>query len=585
VSEPAGDRLDAFTLEIIKDKLAAAADEMGVVLARTSMSPIVYEVLDYACGLTDAAAQVVAQTNGLTLFTGTFRPQVESVIRKYGLDGMQPGDVYMTNDPYQGGTHTCDVCLVAPVFHEASVIAFAVSITHWIEIGGAVPGSISPSATEIYQEGLQFPCLRLQRDGRLNEAIVGMVEANVRLPQLALGDLNAGTAAVRIGEQRVVEVCQRYGAPALRDACDSILDQGERLARLELSKIPEGVYEAEDFIDGDGISEQPIQIRVRATLRDGTLVADFTGCAPQARGPVNCSTGALNSACKTVFRAITDPGGRHNDGCFRPFQVVIPPRTVFSAQRPAPVGWYYEGSAFATEILWKALAPVVPERLGAGSYASLCASYLVGTDGRTGELFVLAEPNDGGWGGGPDLDGESGLIATTDGDTYNFPVEVVEARFPVVVERYALNTEDRGGAGRRRGGLGLIREYRVTDPAGAAGYGSMGGWQRRPWGLFGGRPGTNNYLEYRLGARQERHGRVAHVDLACGDSVRIVTGCGGGFGDPREREPELVEADVRDGYVTLEDARTVYGVVIDAETEAVDGAATTKLRAHPLQDA
>jgi N-methylhydantoinase B len=573
--------LDPFTLEIVKDKLAAAADEMGVVLARTSMSPIVYEVLDYACGVTDPNAQVVAQTNGLTLFTGTFGPQVRSVIRKHGMDGMRPGDVYMTNDPYQGGTHKCDVCLVAPVFHDGQVVAFTVSITHWIEIGGAVPGSIPPDATEIYQEGLQFPCLRLQREGRLNPAIPEMIEANVRLPQLALGDLNAGTAAVHIGEQRVQEICERYGAGALREASESVLDQGERLALLELEKIPKGVYEAEDFIDGDGVSDEPIPIRVRVTVRDRRVIADFDGCAPQARGPINCSWGALSSACKTVFRAITAPGARHNDGHFRPFEVRVPPGTVFSAQRPAPVGWYYEGSAFATEIFWKALAPAVPEKLGAGSYVSLCASYLVGSDARTGELFVLAEPNDGGWGGSPKLDGESGLIATTDGDTYNFPVEVAEARFPVLVERYSLNTDDRGGAGKRRGGLGLIREYRITDPAGAVGFGSMGGWQRRPWGLAGGRPGTNNYLEYLRAGGRERHGRVARVELSEGDRVRIVTGCGGGYGEPREREPERVEADVRDGYVTLEDAREVYGVVLDRSTRVVDAEATAALRSAP----
>jgi N-methylhydantoinase B len=552
--------LDAFTLEIVKDKLVAAADEMGVVLARTSMSPIVYEVLDYACGVTDAKAQVVAQTNGLTLFTGTFGPQVESVILKYGLADMRPGDLYMTNDPYAGGTHKCDVCLVAPVFHEGELVAFTVSITHWIEIGGAVPGSIPPDATEIYQEGLQFPCLRLQRAGVLDRAIPEMIEANVRLPQLALGDLNAGTAAVRIGQQRVKEICERYDIGALRQACDAILEQGERLALLELEKIPEGVYEAEDFIDGDGISDDPIPIRAEVRVEGESLTADFTGCAPQTAGPVNCSWGALHSACKTVFRAITSPATRSNDGCFRPFTIVAPPGTVFTALPPAPVGWYYEGSAFATEILWKALAPAVPERLGAGSYMSLCAAYIVGSDTRTGELFVLGEPNDGGWGAGRELDGESGLIATTDGDTYNFPVEVAEARFPVLVERYCLNTEDRGGAGRRRGGLGLIREYRIVNPGGAVGYGSMGGWLRRPWGLAGGHAGTNNYLEYVRNGTHERYGRVPRVDLKQGDRVRIVTGCGGGYGDPRERERELVESDVLDGYVSVEDARDVYGL-------------------------
>ena len=199
---------DPFTIEIVKDKLAATADEMGVVLARTSMSPIVYEVLDFACGITDARARVVAQTNGLTLFTGTFGPQVQSIVDRVGLDGMREGDVFATNIPYNGGTHTCDVCLIKPIVFDSRVVAFAVSVTHWIEIGGAVPGSIPPDATEIYQEGLQFPGVRVYDAGRPNAAIFELIAANIRLPRTGIGDLNAGTAAISIGEQRVIEACE-----------------------------------------------------------------------------------------------------------------------------------------------------------------------------------------------------------------------------------------------------------------------------------------------------------------------------------------------------------------------------------------
>ncbi len=312
---------DAFTLEILKDKLHAAADEMAVVLARTSMSPIVYEVLDFACGITDRRAQVVAQTNGLTLFTGTFGPQVEATIRKFGIESMQAGDVYMTNNPYEGGTHTCDVCLVRPIFHDGELVAFAVAITHWIEIGGKVPGSISPDSTEIYQEGLQLPCIRLYRGGELNEEIADLIRANVRLPLVAMGDVNASAAATAIGEQRVVEACERYGVDALEIAFDAILDHGEQIARAELARIPNGTYVAEDVIDGDGLTDDLIPIRVAVTVTDDSLVADFTGTAPQTRGPVNCSTGALLSACKTVVRAITSPSARSNDGFFRPFEL------------------------------------------------------------------------------------------------------------------------------------------------------------------------------------------------------------------------------------------------------------------------
>jgi N-methylhydantoinase B len=572
------EQIDPFAVEILKDKLAATADEMGVVLARTSMSPIVYEVLDFACGLTDAQARVVAQTNGLTLFTGTFGPQVDSVIADYGLDGMRPGDVFATNVPYRGGTHTCDVCLVKPIFAAGRVVAFAVSITHWIDIGGSVPGSIPPDATDIYQEGLRLPGVRVYDAGRRNDAVVALIAANIRLPRTGIGDLNAGVAAVAIGERRLLEACERYGLDLVLASFERVLEHGEQTARAALRRIPNGVYRAEGVIDGDGVSGAHLPIVVAVTVGDDWVHADFTGCAPQAAGPVNCSTGALLSACKTVVRAITAPGARSNDGFFAPFSLTIPPATVFSAEPPASTGWYYEGAAFANDLLWKALAPACPDRLGAGSYTSLCCSYIVGRDAETDELFVLAEPNVGGWGGNPLADGESALIATTDGDTYNFPAEVVEARFPVLVERYELNVAARGGAGRRRGGFGVIREYRLRGGVDTSGYGSIGGAERRPWGLAGGQEGTTNYLEYVRDGTAERRGRIAHVPLDDGQLVRSVTGTGGGFGDPRDREPERVRDDVRDGYVTLQVAHEVYAVALDPETLEVDAAETARLR-------
>ena len=571
-------RFDPFTVEILKDKLAATADEMGVVLARTSMSPIVYEVLDFACGITDAQARVVAQTNGLTLFTGTFGPQVQSLIERHGLAGMHEGDAFATNVPYVGGTHTCDVCLVKPIVFDGHVVAFAVSITHWIEIGGAIAGSVPPDATEIYQEGLQLPGVRVLEAGRQNDAVVELIAANIRLPRTGIGDLNAGLAAVAIGERRVLEACERYGVELVLASFGRVLEHGEQTARAALRRVPNGVYGAEDVIDGDGVSGAHLPIVVEVTVGDDWIHADFTGCAPEAVGPVNCSTGALLSACKTVVRAITDPQARSNDGFFAPFSLTVPPGTVFSAQPPAPTGWYYEGAAAANDLFWKALAPVCSDRLGAGSYTSLCCSYIVGRDAGNDELFVLAEPNVGGWGGSALGDGESALIATTDGDTYNFPVEVVEARFPVLVERYELNTGAGGGAGRHRGGFGVVREYRVRGARDAYGYGSLGLSERRPWALAGGGEGTNNYLEYCRADRVERHGRVARVPLADGDLVRSVTATGGGFGDPRERPAERVREDVADGYVTVASARSDYSVALDPRTLALDADETARLR-------
>ena len=553
--------IDPFTQEIIKSKLLAISDEMSVVLARTSMSPIIYEVLDFACGLTDPDGQVIAQANGLTLFTGTFAAQVRSVTKKFGPERIKPGDIFMTNGPYDGGTHTCDIALIQPIFVDDQVVAFGVSITHWTEVGGKSPGSVSPDATEIYQEGLQFPIIHIVKQGELMEEIVEIIRVNVRLPLMSIGDLNAGIAACRIAEKRLQEMCQRYGLSSIQNAFGAMLNHGETMARAAIGHIPNGVYTAADIIDGDGIIDEDIPICVTITVEDESMIVDFTGCAPQRPGPINCAHGALMSACKTIFKAITGPQAPTNEGWFRPYEVIIPEGTIFSATRPAPTGWYYESTAHVTELIWMALATVLPERLSAGSYLSLCATYLGGFDDDSGEVWVQPEPNNGGWGASQDRDGASGLIATVDGDTYNYPVELVESKVPLLVEQYSLNTEDSGGDGQWRGGIGCIREYRTLN-SNTFLHASMGRNRVRPWGLNGGTEGTNNYVEIERpgGEDVEVVARVANVQLPKDTRVRIVTGRGGGYGDPKDRPAEQVREDVRDGYLTVEDAKQVYGL-------------------------
>lgn len=534
---------------------------MSVVLARTSMSPIIYEVLDFACGITDPDGQVIAQANGLTLFTGTFAAQVQSVTREFGPDRIKPGDIFMTNGPYDGGTHTCDIALIQPIFVNDEIVAFGISITHWTEVGGKSPGSVSPDATEIYQEGLQFPIIHIVKQGELVEEIVEIIRVNVRLPLMSIGDLNAGIAACRIAEKRVQEMCSRYGLPSIQRAFTTMLEHGEAMARAAIRQIPNGVYHAEDIIDGDGILDEDIPVCVKITVEDESMIVDFTGCAPQRPGPINCAHGALMSACKTVFKAITGPQAPTNEGWFRPYEVIIPEGTVFSATRPAPTGWYYESTSHVTELIWMALAPVLPERLSAGSYLSLCATYLGGIDDESGEVWVQPEPNNGGWGAGEGMDGANGLIGTVDGDTYNYPVELAESKVPLLVEQYSLNTQDSGGEGQWRGGIGCIREYRLLN-SNTFLHASMGRNRVRPWGLKGGTEGTNNYVEIERpnGEAVEVVSRVANVQLPKDTRVRIVTGRGGGYGDPKNRSSEQVRDDVVNGYMTREAAKEFYGV-------------------------
>ena len=568
--------VDGVTREIIRGKLLAVADEMGIVIAKTSMSPVIYEVLDFACGICDADGQLIVQTNGITLFTGTFAPQVRSIMRRHGAT-IRPGDVFMTNDPFEGGTHSCDIALIKPLFVDGRLFAFAISVAHWSEVGGAVPGSISPTATDIYQEGVRFPGIRVCRDDALIDDVIALIRENVRLPVQSLGDFNAGLAAVRIAETRLGEILARYGARAVKDTFDHILETSERLSRAAVAALPDGDYRAEDWIDGDGVTDERHRVMVAVGIRGDAITFDFTGTSPMVAGPINCAYGALDSAVKTVFKSLVDPQAPSNEGWFRPVSLVCPPGTVFTAEKPAPTGWYYEGSAHASELAWKALAEVAPERFSAGSYMSLAGTYFYGRDPDTGEVYVHIEPAIGGWGATATGDGTSALIATTDGDTYNYSVELFEAKFPLAIRRYALNVEDGAGAGRQRGGFGVIREFEVAG-AEAHTYASIGRSIEKPWGLHGGGEGSNNYMRIVSDGTVKRVARIPYHALKVGDRVAVVTGGGGGFGDPFIRPVEAVTADVADEYITVERARADYGVVI-AVDGSVDEPATAALRA------
>ncbi len=554
--------VDPVTQEIIEGKLMATVDEMGLVMARTSMSPVIYEILDFACGLLTADGELVAQMNGITLFTGTFGFQVRSLIDRFG-PRLVDGDILLSNDPYAGGTHSCDFAIVKPLFVGGRIIAYAINVAHYLDVGGSVPGSLAPNASSVFQEGLRLAGVRVVRAGIFDEDILHIVAENVRMPDIALGDLNAQIATVRVADRRVAELAEKYGVETVLDAFANLLDASEKQARAAIAALPDGRYEAADVIDGDGLNDDPIAIKVSVTIEGDRMIADFTGCPRAVAGPINCARGALQSAVKTIVKALVGPQAPSNEGWFRPLTVICPPGTIFTAEKPSPTGWYYEGSVHASELMWKALAPLKPERFSAGSYSSLCVVYISGKDAH-GEPFIHIEPQHGGWGATPTQDGAGAIIALTDGDTYNYSIEVIEARFPLRVRRYGFNVAGGVGAGRRRGGYGVVREYEILGQETTA-YGSFGRTKVAPWGMEGGSAGSVNVLEIaRNEGHVERHGRVAHLDLDRGDVVRIVSGGGGGWGDPALREPALVAEDVRNGFLTEADARALYGKARDA---------------------
>ncbi len=549
--------VDPVTQEIIEGKLAATVDEMGVVMARTSMSPVIYEVLDFACGLLTRDGQLVAQMNGITLFTGTFGTQVKSLLDLYG-DDLEDGDILLTNDPYSGGTHACDFAIVKPIFFEGRILAYAINVAHYLDVGGSVPGSLAPNAVSVFQEGLRLPGVKVARSDRFSGEVLRIIRENVRLPEIAIGDLTAQVATVRVAARRMSELARKYGSHVVEAAFDHLLSVSERQARAAIAALPDGTYEATDIVDGDGVTTDPIAVRVAVTIAGDRLTADFTGCPPAVAGPINCAAGALQSAVRTIFKALVAPQAPSNEGWFRPLTVIAPKGSIFTAEKPSPTGWYYEGSVHASELVWKALAKLMPERFSAGSYTSLCVVYIAGKD-AAGQPFIHIEPQHGGWGASRDGDGANALIALTDGDTYNYSVEVIEARFPLLVRRYALNVEGGSGAGRRRGGFGVIRDYEIVGD-GASAYCSFGRTDTPPWGVECGRSGSLNLLQVEEGGgKLSNFRREPHIALNRGDLVRIITGGGGGWGDPRAREQERVRRDVEDGYITEEVARSLYG--------------------------
>ena len=575
-AEPRGGA-DTITHEVLTGKLLATADEMAIVLARASMSPVVYEVLDFACGICDARGDLVAQTNGITIFTGTFSRQVGFIRARFG-DAMAPGDTFLTNDPFEGGTHACDFAVIRPVFFDGAIIGYGIAVAHLLDVGGAVAGSLPPDASSVFQEGLRLSGVRLTRDDRLIDDIVRIVVENVRLPHLALGDVNAELAAVRIAERRLQEAAAKYGAAALDATFRRLIEASEAQARAAIAALPDGDYHASDVIDGDGASDAPIHVEVTVRIRGDAIEADFTGSAAARAAPINCSRGGLVSAVKTVMKALVAPQEPSNEGWFRPLTVTAPGGTVFTAEKPSPTGWYYEAAAQASELVWKALAPIAPQRFTAGSYVSLCATYIAGS-GPDGP-FVHIEPQNGGWGATRERDGASGLIAITDGDTYNYSVELLEAKFPLLIRRYDYNVAGGVGAGRHRGGFGLLREYEIAADD-AVLYASFGRNRTRPWGAAGGGAGSLNGIDVLRDGTCHHLTRPPSFPLRRGDRVVIETGGGGGWGDPAERDPAAVARDVRDGLLSVADAAAAYGVVLDPATLTVDAVATAQQRGQP----
>ena len=553
--------MDSFTQELIQDSLTATSEEMFAAMARAAMSSVIYEVLDFGVAITDAEGNLASVGAGIPGFVGMLAPAVHAVLTRHSRPSIAPGDIFIANDPYEGGvSHANDVVLAMPVFFKGRLIAWTANKGHWVDIGGMTPGSMSPEATELFQEGLILPPLKLFEAGSPVEAIFEIIRANSRLPDQALGDLWAGVAALRLGERRLRELCGKYGRNTLVDAIRRYMDYGETMARNGLASLPEGEFRGSDRLD-DGR-----EIRALIRIGGGEMTIDLRDNPDQDDGPVNGTRDATLVGARAVFKSITLPEPWANAGCFRPLKVLTRPGSIFHARRPAAVGLYYENKMRSKDLILKTLAPHMSERLPAGHFSSICATVIRSqTPGGPDRTFV--EPQLGGWGAGHDRDGDSAQFSISHGDTFNCPVEVNESRNGIHVRRYALNQEA-AGAGRFRGGKGVELHYEIVERRGwvTAGYTRCA---VPPWGLAGGTDGTGNRIEIkRRGRALEVRAAFNHAELAQGDVVRIITGNGGGFGDPSRRSRERILQDLRNGYVSVREAVETYRVAPEVASAA-----------------
>lgn len=553
--------MEKFTLEIIQDTLVAAGDEMFQTLQRTSMSPIIYESLDYAVGITDANGELLAQGNGVTAFLAALDAVVKATKEKFNQVGdLKEGDVIIANTPYAGGgTHLSDVSVIYPVFYKNKLVAYTVNKAHWTELGGTFPGSVSTVATEIYQEGLHFPFIKIKSEGQLNTAIIDLIKANVRLPDSTLGDLFAGIAAAEVGAKRVISIIEKYGFQTFLKAKEDFLDYGERMCIEALKEIPNGIYKGTSIIEDNGFNEGPFPIKAKITVSNSEFIVDFNGSHPQVKGATNLAFSGLITGCRSLFKAITTPRMDANGGAFRPMKVLCEPGTIVSAQAPSAVSIYYEVLISAIDLVWKILAPIIPTKLPAGHLRSVCATFISGVHPDTKQFFIQAEPLAGGWGASANHDGNRGQLSCGSGESYNIPIEIREMRYGIQVEQYAFHNEG-GGYGEFQGGNGQYLDYKITAEE-AYVTAAFHGEKTKTWGMNGGHEGSYNYfMILRKDGAEERHSLGTNIRLKKGDIVRCVTATGGGYGSPKNRSVDQVLLDLKNGYITEEQANEHYDI-------------------------
>ncbi|MEM7273363.1 MAG: hydantoinase B/oxoprolinase family protein [Actinomycetota bacterium] len=550
--------INPATIEIIRNALTSAADEMNATLIRSAYTPIIYEMKDCSVALLDADHRVLGQSAGLPIFLGNLEACTLAIEAQFGREVWRPGDVWIMNDPYITGTHLHDMTVMEPIFSRDEVLlGFATSRAHWLDVGSKDPGGTIDSI-DVFQEGLRLAPVKVVDGGQQVESLTQAIGRNSRFFHGAVGDLGAQIACCHTGARRLPEIFERFGTETVLTARDEIFRQSEALERAFIASIPDGDYRAEGTIDNDGIGDEPIGVRVTVTIHGENMLVDLTETDDARPGPVNCGATQAIAAARVAYKLLVDPDSPPNGGSFRTLSVEVREGSMVGAVEPFPVEWYFTPLGLLIDLVVKALSDVIPERAAAASYGDSMVIFVSGVDPETKQPWLHVEPTVGGWGAWNGSDGQDALINNVNGSLKDMPIEVLETKFPLRVRHYGYRT-DSSGHGEFRGGVGVSREFELLTDA------TISTWFERSdtpaWGLAGGGDATGPDVVINPGTENERHAlKSANVALKAGDVVRTMTGGGGGFGDPKDRDRDALRTDIATGVISEETARTVYGL-------------------------
>ena len=568
-------RIDPVTLAVVRSNLISIANGMQETAFRCAVTTFMYEIMDCGFSLLDADTGVVALSHGILLFLGSLGPATKNCVDAIGKDNLEPGDVVLSACPNVTGAHTSDALLFSPIIYGDKLFGYAATKSHWQDLGAK--DAFPTDSRHIYEEGLRIPPVRIYKRGNLQREIWEIIKMNSRAPALVWGDMQAQVAGCRSAERRVTELLDRYGVDTVSACIEQMYDYSERMIRQAIEKIPDGTYTAEDYLDDNGVElDKPILMKVAITVNGDEMTVDFTGSAPEQRGPMNGLLISTVAASRAAVKALTIPDLPANEGFYRPIKVIAPEHTVVNSGPSVPSFLYAWVAQIILDLVNKALHEVLPHRVPALSGADVVGQGFVGMDAKTGKYWGTLTPCIVGQGGDFFSDGESYLYPLAAGACKNTPTEVLESTYPLVVERVEL-VQDSGGPGKQRGGLGSRTYFRLSAAGTFFSFIEKG--KTPHWGLFGGKEGLRNYASIQSKEKGEFEVlKSPGVELNEGDRVIVTAGGGGGYGDPLERDSEAVRQDVIDGYVSIEHARLDYGVAIAPDTFEIDAKATQELR-------